>query len=303
MTKSNQPLIERFDEIADPDVREGEKAISLAERLAPYLPGIDPDTLRDAFRNSGIPADQVLRDDEMEMLRAKKTADGRRITELEEKNAQLAKDALTDGLTGLPNERAFKKALKAEIMRMYRDKDEQIAILYMDIEDFKKINDTYGHDAGNRALQALAALLERFRREEEIAARLHGDEFVVVVHDKTTNPNFPKQAKKRLSDMIQEGLEIVATNKNTRRVERVTIGINIGHQTLKLKDLISITDPNTNRLIPEQLDRKITTLLDQADESMYKDKGRGKKSTRRRRRGTDVSAAHGADTIMGGEPT
>lgn len=88
--------------------------------------------------------------------------------------------ARTDALTGLANRRAFDEAMKTEFLRCQRLRC-QAALLMIDIDHFKEINDAYGHDAGDRALVALAATLKSMARATDLPARFGGEEFVVVL--------------------------------------------------------------------------------------------------------------------------
>ena len=93
---------------------------------------------------------------------------------------QLKLLASTDYLTGLSNRRVFEEALQGEFHRVQRYKSPS-AIILLDIDLFKRINDNYGHQAGDRALVEMAQALKKIARSTDIAARLGGDEFVVLV--------------------------------------------------------------------------------------------------------------------------
>lgn len=93
--------------------------------------------------------------------------------------AREREQALTDSLTGLANRRAFKHALDTEILRSRRH-DHPMSIAYLDLDNFKQVNDFAGHDAGDCVLKALASALRSELRQEDMAARLGGDEFAVL---------------------------------------------------------------------------------------------------------------------------
>ncbi len=86
----------------------------------------------------------------------------------------------TDGLTGLPNRRAFEEALQREFSRATRY-TRPMAILMIDIDHFKRVNDTLGHLAGDAALRQIGALLRTNLRRDDLAARLGGEEFAVLL--------------------------------------------------------------------------------------------------------------------------
>lgn len=88
--------------------------------------------------------------------------------------------ALTDHLTGLANRRRFEHQLAREIARTARYRH-PFCVLLMDIDDFKTINDTFGHDAGDEAIRLMAKTLHEVIRGIDLAARVGGDEFAVIL--------------------------------------------------------------------------------------------------------------------------
>ncbi|HTM34820.1 MAG TPA: sensor domain-containing diguanylate cyclase, partial [Vicinamibacterales bacterium] len=93
---------------------------------------------------------------------------------------QTQEDSLTDPLTGLPNTRYMFLHLSREFARAERMKSE-VALLVMDLDNFKEINDTFGHSAGDRALREVARVLKTAIRPYDICIRYAGDEFVVLL--------------------------------------------------------------------------------------------------------------------------
>jgi len=90
-----------------------------------------------------------------------------------------ARVARTDPLTGLPNSRSFREALERELARGQRENG-AIGISYIDLDNFKRINDSLGHDAGDDVLRRVGEALRRSVRAEDVAARLGGDEFAII---------------------------------------------------------------------------------------------------------------------------
>ena len=111
----------------------------------------------------------------------KKTEDEKR--RLIDKLEHLSK---TDGLTGMINRRALTDSLAYEIDRAKRYHSE-LALILCDVDNFKAINDTYGHDAGDRTLQALSATLKTLLRKIDIAGRYGGDEFMLILPETTVS--------------------------------------------------------------------------------------------------------------------
>jgi len=95
-------------------------------------------------------------------------------------NRELARLSVTDRLTGIFNRMKLDEALAAEIQRCRRY-DQALAVVLIDIDHFKRINDTYGHQAGDRALIDIARLMREGSRETDIVGRWGGEEFMVVL--------------------------------------------------------------------------------------------------------------------------
>ncbi|MGR5470208.1 GGDEF domain-containing protein, partial [Vibrio astriarenae] len=98
--------------------------------------------------------------------------------------------ALHDELTKLPNRRYFMQSYKQqfEIAQRYK-KRYSFALINIDLDKFKHINDTFGHDAGDKVLIACAQRVKRTLRRSDIVARVGGDEFLVLVHNPETEEN------------------------------------------------------------------------------------------------------------------
>jgi diguanylate cyclase (GGDEF)-like protein len=103
-----------------------------------------------------------------------------RTAELTESNQKLEELAFFDMLTLLPNRREFNRQLRARI-ELARRQNERFALLLIDLDNFKDINDTYGHDAGDAVLIETAKRLRASVREYDCVARLGGDEFAIIL--------------------------------------------------------------------------------------------------------------------------
>ncbi|MBK9088776.1 MAG: diguanylate cyclase [Holophagales bacterium] len=102
------------------------------------------------------------------------------LRDLAAKNEILEKLALTDALTGLANRRAFLDALEAELARALRH-DYPASLLFLDLDEFKRVNDTHGHAVGDEVLAGIARVLNGGRRRGDLAARIGGEEFAVLL--------------------------------------------------------------------------------------------------------------------------
>jgi len=109
--------------------------------------------------------------------------------------------ARTDFVTGLPNTRAFYEALGVELSRSRRTRT-PLSLAYLDIDDFKQLNDHFGHDAGDRALREIAQTIRRSLRAPDLLARLGGDEFAILLP--ATGRVEAQAALRRLQAGLQE---------------------------------------------------------------------------------------------------
>ena len=139
--------------------------------------------------------------------------------DLEQKLATLA---IKDGLTGLANRRHFDDMLQQEWRRAERD-GTSVSLLMMDVDNFKKFNDHYGHQAGDSCLKAVAAALAaEARRPGDLAARYGGEEFVLLL------PNTDEVGCAMVAERIRQSLETLnlahALNPPTKRVTLSTGG-------------------------------------------------------------------------------
>jgi two-component system cell cycle response regulator len=140
---------------------------------------------------------------------------------LETKNKLLAIKATTDELTGLFNRRFFWEMLKKEISRSKRQ-NTVFSILMLDIDDFKHINDTYGHLAGDTVLKTLANIFKKQLRQSDTVARFGGEEFIILLPDTDADKAFIVGNKLR---------KIIEKTNFTNIDEKITVSIGISDST------------------------------------------------------------------------
>jgi diguanylate cyclase (GGDEF)-like protein len=118
---------------------------------------------------------------------------------------QAREDSLTDPLTGLANRRAMVSHLSRELARAARLQSE-VALVMVDMDEFKAINDTYGHHVGDQALRAVADAIHSPLRPYDLCARYAGDEFVIVLSDSTREAADARrrELQQRISDIVFE---------------------------------------------------------------------------------------------------
>jgi diguanylate cyclase (GGDEF)-like protein len=134
-------------------------------------------------------------------------------------HAEIEKMAVTDGLTGLFNHRHFQEKLSEEFKRMQRFGN-PLSLFLVDIDFFKKINDTYGHPAGDEVLREVAGAIRETIRNVDIAARYGGEEFAVILPE--TNHEGAQRMAERLRKVIAE--RAFSLDGKARRVT-VSIGV------------------------------------------------------------------------------
>ncbi len=113
---------------------------------------------------------------------------------------ELARAATVDPVTGLYNRRYFETQIQAEVQRARRQQQD-LALLMVDIDDFKRINDTYGHLEGDRALRDVANLLRRGVRIFDLCTRYGGEEFAIVM------PGATRHVAVQIAERIRRGIE------------------------------------------------------------------------------------------------
>lgn len=130
-------------------------------------------------------------------------AEQKRISdELEQSKNHFRHAAFHDALTDLPNRALLAENLKIEIERVKQHEDCQFAVLFLDLDRFKNVNDSLGHSIGNQLLIAIARRLEGCMREGDIVARLGGDEFAILL---ASIPNMREATK--MAERVQEKLQ------------------------------------------------------------------------------------------------
>lgn len=172
------------------------------------------------------------------------------ITEKKQAEQIIWKQANYDPLTGLPNRRMLLDYLNAEILKS-DTREQHFALMFLDLDYFKEVNDTLGHDMGDMLLSEAAKRLKACIRETDVVARLGGDEFTVVLSGITDIKGVDKVAKQILT--------------------RIAEPYSLGEETAYISASIGIT------LYPDDAST-IEGLLKHADQAMYaaKDEGRNR---------------------------
>ncbi len=174
------------------------------------------------------------------------------ITQQKQTESKLNILAHYDALTNLPNRMMFHESLKRRISKARRS-NTKLALMFIDLDNFKTINDTLGHDYGDMLLKEVAARFHKILREEDLVARLGGDEFTVILDD-IQDTAYSSVVAQKIIDSLSQPVRM-----NT---ETGYIGASIG---------IAIFPDDTN---------DIEQLIKDADMAMYKAKTEGKNAYR-----------------------
>ena len=129
------------------------------------------------------------------------------ITERKRAEDQIHHAAFHDALTGLPNRSLLSERLSMAIERAKRNSDYQFAILFLDLDRFKMVNDSLGHELGDKLLVNLSRRLEHCIRAVDMVARLGGDEFAILVDD-IKDTNEPTHIALRIQESLSEPFDL-----------------------------------------------------------------------------------------------
>lgn len=162
----------------------------------------------------------------------------RDITERKRLEKEIAQLAFFDSLTQLPNRRLFNDRLGQSLTRAQRDKS-SLALMFIDLDKFKPINDSYGHETGDWMLQTVARRIEGCLRASDTAARVGGDEFLVLLPDLQSNDDALAVAEKIRMAIAQP----VITHSGVTLLASASIGIAIYPDQANTKeDLLRLGD-------------------------------------------------------------
>lgn len=174
------------------------------------------------------------------------------LVKLQEREAALARLAHHDPLTGLPNRAAFLDRLE-QAMALARRQHSHLALLFIDLDRFKPVNDSLGHDAGDQLLQEVALRLRNSIRQTDLVGRIGGDEFLVLLSD--------VDSRESVTRVAQKCIEAMATP------------FHLGDDTVAIGASIGIA------LFPDH-GASSTELITRADAAMYDAKNEGRNTYR-----------------------
>jgi diguanylate cyclase (GGDEF)-like protein len=164
-------------------------------------------------------------------------------------NKRLAKESSVDLLSGLLNRRGFFNSVNPMAYLAARKKI-KIAFLMIDIDDFKAINDTYGHHKGDEVLKFVAAIIEQSIRKSDVAGRYGGEEFIVYADYKDSS------SMRTISERIRRNIE-----EKTEEALGVKVTVSIG---------------SASEFIGSKVEEGIMSVIHKADQNLYRAKAGGK---------------------------
>jgi diguanylate cyclase (GGDEF)-like protein len=213
-------------------------------------------TMHEAFKRDATQREDELKrflaDLEMthSVLEGQATQSVELAEELAEQKQRSDYLATHDMLTGLPNRLAFQEELKQRV-EFAASSGSTIALLFVDLDRFKEVNDTLGHEAGDVLLQQVAGMFGSAMRQDDFVARLGGDEFAVIVE---IPPEEAREVAFSVAERVRQELQISVPAGNTALPIGATIGI---------------------ALYPQDAD-SVAGVLHAADQVMYVGKRRGR---------------------------
>jgi diguanylate cyclase (GGDEF)-like protein len=172
---------------------------------------------------------------------------------VKEKTEKLKQLAITDSLTGLYNRRYFSE-MALEIFELEKRESDTLSIIMLDIDKFKRVNDTYGHQAGDEVIVQIAVILEHMKRESDIVCRYGGEEFVLLL------PKTSGEGAYVVAERIRE--EVAETIIDFQKEKQISFTVSLG----------------VSEVIYEK-DNHIEAVIKRADDALYKAKQSGRNRT------------------------
>jgi len=170
------------------------------------------------------------------------------ITELKDREKELEYMASVDPMTKLYNRRYFSE-IGESILKLAKRKKQFVSIVMLDIDDFKKVNDTYGHKIGDDVIISVANTMHNISRDSDIACRFGGEEFILLLPDTDINGALI------IAQKIRKTIEITKINVDENRKINVTVSVGV-----------AVVD----------IDKKLETSIQKVDAKLYKAKENGK---------------------------
>lgn len=178
----------------------------------------------------------------------------------------LAQRAQIDGLTGLWNRECFDRRWSEEFSRTQR-RGHKLAVALLDIDHFKKINDTFGHPAGDAVLQGVARVLQRECRASDLACRYGGEEFVLLM------PETDAKDAAKVCERIRFAVQSIVWARHPEHTVTISAGVAAGTAGLSAAEWLEIADKNLYAAKNDGRNRVQTTDVTRPDQLRYRKAG------------------------------
>lgn len=260
LTRVSRALESNVDEngviVRDIDVHSNDEIGDLATRFNQMR--VQLNAANEQLRGRVESADRELRDAYERLVQQQR--------DLETSNAELEALTRTDPLTGLGNRRAFQEAMEQDIA-LFRRHGDPASLLILDLDNFKAVNDTWGHDIGDRILKEFAQLVRQHVRNTDTTCRMGGEEFAVFLR------RTDAAGARTTAEKLRKAVEAMGVELEDGQILHITVSI--GLATLSLEEGVTSSK----------------ALCRAADQAMYASKRRG------RNRVTDYTTLMGEDPL------
>jgi len=210
----------------------------IKNELQNWKKGEDFETIKEKLLKIAISLDKEINEFSSEIKKENESIEElkERIRFLEARVKELSEETRKDFLTDIANKKALFEDLN-KYETLYQRKKENYSVVFFDIDHFKKINDTYGHEAGDTILKSLGVLFKRYIRESDTIGRYGGEEFIAIL---------PKADKKEAFEFAKKIREIVEKTKflykNTRIDVTISAGVASRNEVNSKEELIKLAD-------------------------------------------------------------
>lgn len=227
-----------------------EHACQFDNNLQSYSEALRPDIELSALESmiGSMSQDTSRMRDSMQNLKSQLDASKQEVEKLNQELKSARGQALVDPLTGVSNRRGFDARFK-EIIATPGSIEKGLCLLMVDIDHFKKVNDTFGHLFGDKVIQATAAMLKSKVKGQDVVARLGGEEFAVLLPETSVTGAFV------VAEQIRQGFEKSKIRRQDAQEPIGGITISIGIASFS---------------------GDLTTMMDQADQALYHSKQNGR---------------------------
>ena len=244
----NRELTSVSDAIAAAQKSQAAYGVTLADASANMTKADAPANLQQVVNGLTVATSKVQR--ENATLERRLESSTKEVARLREHLEQVRRDAMTDALTNLANRKAFDEELLRACDQADKDHSD-LTLAVLDIDHFKRFNDTWGHQTGDQVLRYVASVIGRISKAPRVAARYGGEEFAII---------FPGES----AAVVEEALNAIRVEIGSRALRRRSTNDELGAVTLSAG------------IAQFRMGENGSSLLDRADEALYAAKRAGR---------------------------